>query len=98
MVCFIAVRTNLLESMQREGQIDQKDFIILNPQHHEGFEMLCSTPIYPDWPVAAMGNLPPEQADKSKKALLAIPPGHPVLKQARGIERFVEPLDYSPVE
>ncbi len=29
------VRTNLLEAMQSEGKIDPKDFIILNPHHHE---------------------------------------------------------------
>jgi ABC-type phosphate/phosphonate transport system substrate-binding protein len=92
------VRTNLLEAMQREGKIDLKDFVILNPQHHENFSVVCSTPLYPDWPVAAMGQVPQEQAEKLKKTLLAIPPGHPVLEQARGIERFIEPLDYAPVE
>jgi ABC-type phosphate/phosphonate transport system substrate-binding protein len=92
------VRTNLLEAMQHEGKIDLKDFVILNPQHHENFSVVCSTPLYPDWPVAAMGQVSPEQAEKLKNALLEIPPGHPVLEQARGIERFIAPLDYAPVE
>lgn len=92
------VRTNLLEAMQREGKIDLKDFVVLNPQHHENFSVACSTPLYPDWPVAAMGDVPLDQAEKLKKALMAIPAGHPVLEQARGIERFIEALDYTPVE
>jgi two-component system, LuxR family, sensor histidine kinase TtrS len=89
------VRTNLMEAMQREGKIDLKDFIILNSQHHDNFSVVCSTPLYPDWPVAAMGQVSQEQAEKLKNVLLAIPPGHPVLEQARGIERFIGPLDYS---
>ncbi len=92
------VRTNLLEAMQSEGKINLKDFIILNPQHHESFSMVCSTPLYPDWPIAAMDQVPPEQAEKLKSVLLAIPPGHSSLEQARGIERFVDPVDYTPVE
>jgi two-component system, LuxR family, sensor histidine kinase TtrS len=92
------VRTNLLEAMQREGKIDLKDFVILNPQHHENFSVVCSTPLYPDWPIAAMSDVPVEQAEKLKNALMSIPPGHPVLAQARGIEQFIEALDYTPVE
>jgi ABC-type phosphate/phosphonate transport system substrate-binding protein len=92
------VRTNLLEAMQREGKIDLGELIVLNPQQHENFSVLCSTPLYPDWPVAAMGEVPAEQAEKLKKALMAIPTGHQVLEQARGIERFLDALDYTPVE
>jgi ABC-type phosphate/phosphonate transport system substrate-binding protein len=92
------VRTNLLEAMQREGKIDLSEFIVLNPQHHEHFTVLCSTPLYPDWPVAAMGEVPQEQAERLKKALMAIPTGHPALEKARGIEQFIDALDYGPVE
>lgn len=92
------VRTNLLEAMQQEGKIDLKEFIVLNPEQHENFSVLCSTPLYPDWPVAAMGEAPPAQAEKLKKALMAIPVGHPVLDQARGVERFIDALDYASVE
>jgi two-component system, LuxR family, sensor histidine kinase TtrS len=92
------VRTNLLEAMQREGKIDLGELIVLNPQQHENFSVLCSTPLYPDWPVAAMGEVPVEQAEKVKKVLMAIPTGHPVLEKARGVERFIDPLDYAPVE
>ncbi len=45
-----------------------------------------------------MGEVSPEQGEKLKNVLLAIPPGHSALEKARGIERFVDPVDYTPVE
>jgi len=92
------VRNNLLEAMQREGKIDMQDFRVLNEIKHPGVSEACSTPLYPDWPVAALGKTPPEVADKMKQALLSVPPGHPALEKARKIDRFVEALDYGPVE
>ncbi|MEW6349349.1 MAG: phosphate/phosphite/phosphonate ABC transporter substrate-binding protein [Thermodesulfobacteriota bacterium] len=92
------VRTNLLETMQREGKIRIDDFVIINPTPHEDFPEACSTPLYPDWPVAALGKTPPQAAARMKQALLSVPPGHPALQQARRIERFVEALDYAPME
>jgi two-component system, LuxR family, sensor histidine kinase TtrS len=92
------VRTNILETMQREGKINVQDFLILNEMRHQGLPELCSTPLYPDWAVASLGATPPELAAKMKAALLAMPPGHQGLEQARKIERFVEALDYGPME
>jgi two-component system, LuxR family, sensor histidine kinase TtrS len=92
------VRTNMLETMEREGKIKIADFVILNPQSHEGFPEVCSTPLYPEWVVASLGSTPPSLANKMKAALLAIPPRHEVLQQARKIEQFVDALDYGPME
>ncbi|MFZ5865275.1 MAG: phosphate/phosphite/phosphonate ABC transporter substrate-binding protein [Thermodesulfobacteriota bacterium] len=92
------VRTNMLETMQREGKINIADFRVLNPMKHEGFPELCSTPLYPDWPVASLRDTPPEVATRMKQALLAIPTGDPALQQARRIEKFVEAADYGPME
>ncbi|MBM4327835.1 MAG: phosphate/phosphite/phosphonate ABC transporter substrate-binding protein [Deltaproteobacteria bacterium] len=92
------VRTNILETMQREGKINIADFRVLNPMKHEGFQELCSTPLYPDWPVASLRDTPTEVAMRMKQALLNIPTGDPALQQARRIEKFVEALDYGPME
>jgi ABC-type phosphate/phosphonate transport system substrate-binding protein len=92
------VRNNILETMQREGKISMQDFLILNQMRHPGVSEACSTPLYPDWAVAALGKTPPELADKVKQALLGLPPGDPALVQARKIEQFEEPLDYAPME
>jgi two-component system, LuxR family, sensor histidine kinase TtrS len=92
------VRTNILESMQRERKISMDDFVIINPVQHADFPEVCSTPLYPDWPLASLGKTPPEVAEKLKKALLAMEPGHPALEQARKLERFIPALDYGPLE
>jgi ABC-type phosphate/phosphonate transport system substrate-binding protein len=92
------VRNNMLETMQREGKINIGDFVIINQKHHPNFPEVCSTPLYPDWPVAALKNTPEDTARKMKEALLSIPAGHPALEQARKLEKFVDALDYGPIE
>jgi ABC-type phosphate/phosphonate transport system substrate-binding protein len=91
------VRTGILERMQREGKIDLKDFVILNETRHEGFSQLCSTALYPEATLASLRGTPPDLAAKMKSTLLSIPIGHPALRAPR-VERFVEALDYAPVE
>jgi ABC-type phosphate/phosphonate transport system substrate-binding protein len=92
------VRNNILETMQREGKINMQDFRILHQVQHPGMAEVCSTQLYPDWPVASLRKTPPELAEKLKQALLDLPPGDPALIQARGLERFEEALDYTPME
>ena len=92
------VRTNILETMQREGKISIQDFVIINRMNHQGFPELCSTPLYPDWPVASLRDTRPDLSARMKEALLTIPPGHPALEQARKLERFVDALNYGPME
>lgn len=92
------VRNNILETMQREGKINMQDFLVLNEIKHENFSDVCSTPLYPDWPVAALKGTSPELVKKMKQALLSIPKGHPVLEQARRIDVFEDALDYGPME
>jgi ABC-type phosphate/phosphonate transport system substrate-binding protein len=92
------VRTNVLETMQCEGKINMQDFLIPNEMCHPGMSEVWSTALYPDWPVASPGATPPDLAANMKTALLAIPPGYPALEQARKGERFVEVLDYGPME
>ena len=91
------VRTGILERMQRDGKIDLSDFRVLNQVSHEGFPELCSTPLYPEAPFAALKATPQELADRMKKELLSIPLGHPRLQLPR-VKRFVEALSYDPLE
>lgn len=92
-----AIRTGIVERMQREGKIDLKEFVIINETRHEGFTQLCSTALYPEAAVASLKGTPTDLAAKMKSTLLSIPAGHPALKAPR-VERFVEALDYTPVE
>jgi ABC-type phosphate/phosphonate transport system substrate-binding protein len=92
------VRTGVLETMQGENKITISDFRVIHRVRHEGFPQLCSTPLYPDWPVYSLRGTAPETVAKMKNALLTIPDVHPALWQAGRIERFLEPLSYAPME
>lgn len=91
------VRTNVLERMSEEGKINITEFQIIHPVHHKDFPELCSTPLYPTWPIAALRDTPPERAARLKRVLLSIPEGHPALISCK-VERFVEALDYGSLE
>jgi len=52
------VRTGLLESMIRNGQIGAADLKILNPQSIDGFDFLLSTELFPEWTLAAASTVP----------------------------------------
>ncbi len=91
------IRTGILEKLVKEGKINLKDYRVLNPMRHEGFDLLCSTALYPEWPVAMLTQTPAALADKVKQALLSAPQGAPVLTAAQ-LQAFAEPLDYGPVE
>ncbi|MFC1836412.1 phosphate/phosphite/phosphonate ABC transporter substrate-binding protein [Thermodesulfobacteriota bacterium] len=91
------VRTNILERMHSEGKVKLSDLAVLHPVRHEGFPELCSTPLYPTWPIASLKDTPPELAEKLKKCLLAIPKRSVALDPCN-VEAFVEAHDYGPLE
>jgi two-component system, LuxR family, sensor histidine kinase TtrS len=83
------VRACLLEEMVRQGQAGADEFDVLMPQ---GGRYACarSTPLYPDWPFAALKRTPNDLAKRVATALLAMPPS------ADGYAWTV-PTDYQPV-
>lgn len=83
------VRACLLEEMVRQGQARADEFDVLMPQ---GGPYSCarSTPLYPDWPFAALKRTPNDLAKHVATALLAMPPS------ADGYAWTV-PTDYQPV-
>lgn len=91
------VRTNILERMQAEGKIRIDDFVVINPMNYPNFPELCSTALYPTWPIAALRDVPVSQAQRLKKALLDIPEGHQSLSMCK-VDKFVDALDYQPME
>lgn len=91
------VRTNIIENMRKEGKIGAGDLVIIHPTPHENFPEFCSTPLYPTWPIAALGKTEPSVAEKLKQALLGIPTNHQALGPCK-VERFVEAQDYGPLE
>ena len=66
------VRTDTLERMQAEGQIDVKDFYVM-PYHGKkvtNLPFLHSTRAYPEWPMAKIKHTPDALAQKVAVALL----------------------------
>lgn len=90
------VRTGILESMADEGKIDLADFRVLNPQQNEGFPLLHSTRLYPEWPLAKVKHTSDDLARKVAIALLNMQPDSQAAKAA-GIAGWTIPLDYQPV-
>jgi ABC-type phosphate/phosphonate transport system substrate-binding protein len=83
--------------MHAEGKIQLQDFNIINKMEHPGMKELCSTDLYPEWPIAALADTQPAVRARMKHALMNIPEDHPALKTAQ-LKRFVEPMNYEPLE
>jgi len=71
-------RTMILETMAAEGKINLKDVKVLNSQknkpYSEKFPFLHSTPLYPNWPLAAMNSVNRRVAERVMMELLGIEP------------------------
>lgn len=83
------VRACLLEDMVRQGQARADEFEVLMSQPGL-YPCARSTPLYPDWPFAALKGTPNDLAKRVATALLAMPPsadGH----------AWTVPTDYQPV-
>lgn len=91
------VRTDTLERMAAEGIIDMQDFKIINPIKHADFPFVCSTALYPEWPLAKTKQTPDEVALKVVAALKKLDKDHKAAKDAK-VVGWVDSLDYTPVE
>lgn len=74
------VRTDVLESLAAEGKISLKDFRVLHRQHPRDFDLLVSTPLYPEWPLARAPRLKREVAETVASVLLSLPEESPTAK------------------
>lgn len=91
------VRTDTIERMAVEGLIDIADVKVINRKTHEGFPFLCSTALYPEWPLARTSGTPEDLARAVEQALLAMPAEAKAAKDA-SVVGWSKPLDYAPVE
>jgi len=90
------VRTDTLERMSSEGKIDLARLKVLNPQHHEGFGYLCSTRLYPEWPIARLRDTPEALSHAVATALLRMP-ADSAAARAGQIAGWTVPRNYQPV-
>lgn len=89
------VRSDTLERMQAEGKIAMRDFKIIN-QIKDDFPFVHSTPLYPEWPIAAMAHVKPEVSARVAAALKAMPPDSPAAR-AGNIMGWTRPANYGSV-
>ncbi|CAG0929052.1 hypothetical protein PLCT1_00892, partial [Planctomycetaceae bacterium] len=90
------VRSGMYEDMLKEGKVAPGLLKVFNQQDLPGFPLAVSTPLYPEWPIAAMPHVGGDHASVVASALLAIPKGGELAK-AMGIHGFAIPYNYEPV-
>jgi two-component system cell cycle sensor histidine kinase/response regulator CckA len=91
-----SVRTDTLESMAREGKIDLKEFKVVAPRKDNGFPLLHTTRLYPEWPFAKTRSTPNRFAEKVSAALMEMPKDSHAAKAAR-IAGWTIPMNYQSV-
>ena len=84
------VRTGILESMTREGRISMDEFNVVD-RRDDGFPLVRTTPLYPEWFVMAGPAIERSMANRMRNALLNLTPEHPAAQAAR-INGFVPPI------
>lgn len=90
------VRTDTLERMSREGKLDLLQVKLLHPQKHEGFAYLCSTRLYPEWPMAKLAHTPEPLGHLVASALLQMPPDSKAASAGQ-VYGWTVPRNYQPV-
>lgn len=90
------VRTDRLERMEADGEIDMRYFRIINNKDIKGFPFFLSTKLYPEWAFAAMKSVPNELALRVREALLALHSDKAVTRAGKYMG-WVPPKDYSSV-
>ena len=92
-----SVRTDTLERMAAEGSIDMEEFKIIHKKEHNGFPFVCSSALYPEWPLCKVKKTPGKIAKAMVTALKQMKPEDPAAKAAR-VVGWTDALDYSPVK
>ncbi len=91
------VRTDTLERMAAAGAIAMEDFKIIGKKDYPDFPFVCSTELYPEWPLAKVVATDDGLAAKVVAALKELKAEDPAAKAAK-IVGWADPLDYSGIE
>ncbi len=91
------VRTGTLEKMVLEGKINIEDIKVLNQKEYDGYPLLVSTDLYPDWAFAKTGSTPGDISKEVSIALLSMPPNSNAA-MAIGSSGWAVPADYISVD
>ena len=91
------VRTDTLERMAASGAIGLDEFKIVNKRQHDQFPFVCSTALYPEWPLAKTRKTADALAKEVVGALKKMGADDPAAKAAK-VVGWADALDYAPVE
>jgi two-component system sensor histidine kinase TtrS len=91
------VRTGILESMARSGEVKLSDIRVLNRQSIEGFSQLLSTRLYPEWPFSKLPHTSDMLAQDVAIALMNMPALPEPQENGVIRDRWTIPLEYQPV-
>ncbi len=91
------VRTEILEDLVSEGEMNLSQIKVINRQFHRNFPFIISTRLYPEWPFAALAHVDRRLVSRIASALMALEEGHPAARAA-GIIGFSPPADYQVVK
>lgn len=84
------IRTGILEAMAKEKKIKLDDFVVVD-QRDDGFPLVHTTQLYPEWSLMAMPSADKALVEKVKSAVLSLQASSPAAK-AGAIKGFVEPV------
>lgn len=84
------VRTGVLEAMASAGRISLDDFTVVD-ERHEGFPLMHTTPLYPEWMAMAGPTVDPALTARVRTALLSLRAGD-LAARAANINGFLEPV------
>jgi PAS domain S-box-containing protein len=78
------VRAGVLEGLARQGAIDLKDFVPISLDISSDYPFWVSTPLYPEWVLSALPNVPEEVLALVINTLLTVTPDNPASIVAGG--------------
>ncbi|MFC6639646.1 PhnD/SsuA/transferrin family substrate-binding protein [Sulfitobacter sp. JBTF-M27] len=79
------IRAGVLEYLAQQGAISLDDFRPIQPIVHEGYPFWASTPLYPDWVMAAMPDVPEDALALLIETLLNVTPSNVESQAANGV-------------
>jgi two-component system sensor histidine kinase TtrS len=91
------VPSSILERMVKIGKIAMSDLKIIRQKDYPDFPYVCSTELYPGFPLAKTASVDQTLADHIAAALKVLRPSDKILKDSR-IRGWVDPLDYTNIE
>ena len=91
------IRTDTLERMVAKGDIAMEDFKVIGKKDYADFPFVCSTKLYPEWPLGKVAATDDGLATQVVAALKELRAGDKAAKSAK-IVGWTDPLDYSDVE